>query len=193
MTLGENKKIALGLIEEYDPTNPLLTSDEDISTRLNLVYATRYQELSELKRILKTKVLKEITGETSEGYEEISLPANMYIFKKIIGLDENNNEVGVHFKRIGKNKIYISKEDDIKVILEYYIYPSVINVDTSDDFVLEIDQDVQMVLPWGVANDVLKVDPSQDYTAFYNEYMRRMESLNLSDSTTGATVEEGVL
>ena len=63
MTLGDNKKIALGLIEEYDKNNPLLTSDEDISTRLNLVYSTSYQELSQLKRILKTKVLK--TGHKS--------------------------------------------------------------------------------------------------------------------------------
>ena len=29
MTLGENKKMALALIEEYSPTNQYLTDDED--------------------------------------------------------------------------------------------------------------------------------------------------------------------
>ena len=123
----------------------------------------------------------------------MSLPADMYMFKRVIGLDEKNDEVGIDFKRIGKNKIYIAKNVDAKVILEYYANPTIITLDTPDDFVLEIDQDVQMVLPYAVANDILKVDPSQDYTAFYKEYQRRMESLNLSDSTAGATVEEGVL
>ena len=47
MTLEENKKIALSLIEEYSPTNQMLTDDEDISTRLNLIYAPNYQELSQ--------------------------------------------------------------------------------------------------------------------------------------------------
>ena len=64
MTLEENKKITLALIEEYSPTNVLLTDDEDISKRLNLVYAPNYQELSQNKKIIKTKVLKEIIGKT---------------------------------------------------------------------------------------------------------------------------------
>ena len=93
MTLDENKKITLALIEEYSPTNKILTDDEDIATRLNLVYAPNYQELSQNKKILKTKILKEVTGDTEEGYEELSLPSNMYQFKKIIALDENNVEV----------------------------------------------------------------------------------------------------
>ena len=59
MTLGENKKITLALIEEYSPNHPMLTDDEDISTRLNLIYATNYQELSQNKKIIKTKIIKE--------------------------------------------------------------------------------------------------------------------------------------
>ena len=39
MTLGENKKIALALIEEYAPNNQYLTDDEDIRDRMNLIYA----------------------------------------------------------------------------------------------------------------------------------------------------------
>lgn len=193
MTLGENKKITLALIEEYAPNNQYLTDDEDIRARLNLVYAPAYQELAQIKKILKTKTLKEITGETSEGYTEYTLPSAMYQFKRIIGLDENNNVVEVPYRPIGKNKIYISNEVDANVILEYYAYPSVITEETSNDFSLELDQDVQMVLPYLVANDILKADPSADYTAFFREFQRKMESLDTSPTATTVTIEEGVI
>lgn len=193
MTLDENKKITLALIEEYSPTNKILTDDEDIATRLNLVYAPNYQELSQNKKILKTKILKEITGNTEEGFEELSLPSNMYQFKKIIALDENNVEVEAVYSRLGKNKILISKESDARYILEYYAYPTIITEETEGDFSLEIEQDVQLILPYAVANDILKVDPSSDYTAFLAEYKRKLESLDTRRDIPSITVEEGVL
>ena len=193
MTLDENKKITLALIEEYSPTNKILTDDEDIATRLNLVYAPNYQELSQNKKILKTKILKEIAGNTEEGYEELSLPSNMYQFKKIVALDENNVEVEAVYNRLGKNKILISKESDAKYVLEYYAYPTIITEETEGDFSLEIEQDVQLILPYAVANDILKVDPSSDYTAFLAEYKRKLESLDTRRDIPSITVEEGVL
>ena len=193
MTLEENKKITLALIEEYSPTNKMLTDDEDISTRLNFIYSTNYQELSQNKKILKTKILKEVTGIQEEGFEEYTLPSDMYQLKSIIALDENNIDVEPSFKRYGKNKILIDKLSDAKYILEYYAYPTVITEETDKDFELEIDQDVQLILPYAVANDVLKVDPSSDYTAFLAEYKRKLESLDDRREIAFITVEEGVL
>ena len=190
MTLGENKKITLALIEEYSPTNVYLTDDEDIANRLNLVYAPNYQELSQIKRIIKTKVLREITGQTEKGYEEVSMPSNMYQLIKVVALDEYNNEVEADYRTLG-NKILISKEKDVKYVLEYYMYPSEINEETSDNFYLELDQDAQMLLPYLVANDILKVDPSSDYTAFQAEYRRKLDLLNPRKILTSAVVEEG--
>ena len=192
MTLGENKKIALGLIEEYSKTNTNLTDDEDIAMRLNFAYATNYQELSQVKKILKTKVLKEITGETSEGYEEYPLPTNMYQLKRIIALDSNNSIKEADYYTLGK-KIYISNKSDYQYILEYYQYPTVIKESTPDTFMLEIDQDVQMILPYAVANDILKVDPSADYTAFLSEYQRRKGNLDTRREIPSTIVEEGVI
>lgn len=190
MTLGENKKITLALIEEYSPTNVYLTDDEDIANRLNLVYAPNYQELSQIKRIIKTKVLREITGQTEKGYEEVSMPSNMYQLIKIVALDEYNNEVEADYRTLG-NKILISKEKDAKYVLEYYMYPSEINEETPDNFYLELDQDAQMLLPYLIANDILKVDPSSDYTAFQAEYRRKSDLLNPRKILTSAVVEEG--
>lgn len=193
MTLGENKKIALGLIEEYSNTNIKLTDDEDIATRLNFLYATSYQELSQNKKILKTMIMKEISGETLEGYKEYKLPDDTYQFKSLIGLDEKNNNINVPFKTIGKDIILISNEIDAKVILEYYAYPTVITENTKDDFELEIDQDVQLILPYAVANDILKTDPSSNYTAFYAEYKRKLETLDTRTTVPTVTIEEGIL
>lgn len=192
MTLGENKKIALGLIEEYSKTNTALTDDEDIAMRLNFAYATNYQELSQVKKILKTKILKEISGETSEGYEECPLPMNMYQLKRVIALDAQNNIKQADYYTLGK-KIYISNKNDYQYILEFYQYPTVIKEDTLDSFVLEIDQDAQMILPYAVANDILKVDPSADYTAFLSEYQRRKENLDTRREIPSIIVEEGVI
>lgn len=191
MTLGENKKITLALIEEFSPTNPYLTDDEDIRARLNLVYAPAYQELSQTKKILKTKILKEI-GEEGTGYEEYSLPSNMYQQKRVFALDENNNQVAPDYYTIGK-KIYINKASNYKYILEYYIYPAVITTETDDDFSLELDQDAQLVLPYPVANDILKSDPSADYTAFFKEFQRKMQEWDTSKNSISITVKEGVI
>lgn len=181
------------MIEEYSKGNNALTDDEDIVLRLNLVYSTAYQELSQNKKILKTKVIKDVEAEESgEGYTEYSLPSNMYQLSKVIALDENNNNVAPEYNIIGK-KIYIKNSSKAQYILEYYAYPTVITEATKDNFVLEIDQDVQMILPYAVANDILKVDPSSDYTAFLQEYQRKLQSLDTRRTTPTVTIEEGVL
>jgi hypothetical protein len=177
MTLGENKDIVLALMEEYAPNKLHNSDDDDIPVRLNLVYSTAYEEVAELKKILKTKVLKEITGQTSEGYTKYSLPT-MYQLKKVIALDENNIEVEPDYKTVGKKDIYINNESDAQYIIEYYAYPTVITNETTDDFVLEVDQDAQMLLPYLVVNDLLKSDPSEDYTSFLQEYQRKREQFD---------------
>lgn len=177
MTLGENKDIALALMEEYVPEKIGHSDDDDITLRINLIYSIAYQEISELKKILKTKVLKEITGETSEGYTKYSLPT-MYQLKRVIALDEINCEVEPDYKTIGKKDIYISNESDAQYIIEYYAYPTVITNETEDDFVLEIDQDAQFFLPYMVVKDILKADPSEDHTAFLQEYERKRQEFD---------------
>lgn len=185
MTLEENKKICLGLIEEYSPNNKYLTDDEDIRGRLNLVYAPNYQQASQRKKMLRTKVYT--IEKDSEGMSEYALPSNMYQFKRIIGLDDKNERKNVGYDVIGK-KIYLKNEMG-KYILEYYAYPEIITEETEDDFELEIDQDVQMILPYMVANDILKVDPSSDYTAFFNEYRRRMEELDTRNALVSIEID----
>lgn len=194
MTLGENKKICLALIEEYVKTNPNLTDDTDIQDRINLLYAPAYQELSQLKKIVKTRTIKEIEDEVSEeeGYEEMSLPSNMYQLRKVLAWDKDGNDVTPDYKLVG-NKIYVNRQSNAQYILEYYIYPTEIRENTSDNFMLELDQDVQMILPYQVANDILKVDPSADYQAFLAEYQRKKQEIDNRRDIATISVEEGVI
>ena len=190
MTLGENKKITLGLIEEYSNANPKLTDDVDIQNRINFLYATNYQELSQRKKILKTKTLKELTDEKlEEGYTEYTLPSSMYQFKRVIALDEKNKTVDADYYTIGKKKIYINNESNANYILEYYAYPTIITEETDDDFTLELDQDALLILPYAVANDILKTDPSADYNAFLADYNRKLENLNTSISNSRVVIK----
>lgn len=177
MTLMDNMKIALALMEEYAPEKTGNSDDEDITLRIKLIYSLAYQEMSEIKKILKTKVLREIPTETSEGYTEYSIPSNTYQVKRIIALDEYNNDVEPVYKPIGK-KIYISNKSKAKYILEYYAYPTTITADTEDDFMLEIDQDAQMFLPYRVVYDLAQADPSSDYTGFLNIYNQKKQEFD---------------
>lgn len=191
MTLGENKKVTLALIEEYTPENSKLTDDEDIAIRLNFAYATNYQELSTYKKILKTKTIKEISDDTLEdGYTEYTLPSNMYQLKNVMALDENNKPAVADYYTVGKKKIYINNNSNYQYILEYYAYPTLIDQDTDDDFVLELDQDVLMILPYAVASDILKTDPSADYTAFQADYRRLLDNLNTSNQTPKVVIRQ---
>ncbi len=193
MTLGENKKICLALIEEYVKTNEKLTDDTDIQDRINLLYAPAYQELSQTKKIIKTKTIKEIADEVTEkGYEEFSLPSDMYQLRKVVAWDKDGTNVPLDYKILGK-KIYINRESNAQYLIEYYIYPSVITENTSDKFMLELDQDAQMILPYQVANDILKVDPSADYSAFLGEYQRKLQALDSRREIASISVEEGVI
>lgn len=189
MNLGENKKIMLGLIEEYSPTNTNLTDDEDIYNRLNLVYSPNYQFLSQKKPIIKTKTIT--IDRTDDGTTESSLPMDLRQLTRVVGLDSNNQRISIEYDIIGK-KIYIRNKEG-NYILEYHAYPTEITLDTQDNFVLEIDADAQALLPYLVANDILKVDPSANYTSFYNEFQRRMQELDTRTILPSATIEEGIL
>lgn len=188
MTLGENKKIMLGLIEEFSPTNVNLTDDEDIYSRLNLVYSPNYQFLSQKKPIIKTE---EIAIEDNEdGTKIIEYPKNLRQLKRIIVLDPKNNRITAEYEEIGK-KIYVKNKEG-KLIIEYYAYPEQISLKTEDKHELEIDIDAQALLPYLVANDILKVDPSADYTAFYAEYQRRREEFDSRITLPSAVIVGGI-
>ena len=114
----------------------------------------------------------------------------MYQLKNVMALDENNKPAVADYYTVGKKKIYINNNSNYQYILEYYAYPTLIDQDTDDDFVLELDQDVLMILPYAVASDILKTDPSADYTAFQADYRRLLDNLNTSNQTPKVVIRQ---
>lgn len=190
MTLLENIKLFLALVDEYDPTNKLLTTDEDIQLKCKLLYGTSYQELANKKTFLKLKSI-DITKGSVTGYEENSLPKCKQV-KRIIALDENNNKINADYYFLGE-KIYISNKENAKYVIEYIPYLSVINDETEDDFELEIPQDLQDFLPYMVAYDLFMTDPAQDNSAFMVVYNRKLQQLTTSSKGISANITEGDL
>ena len=188
MTLIENIKIALSLADEYSPDvgyEQMYTEDEDFKNKLKILYAQPYQELSQIKKIRKTKnISRNISEDAQEHYSAYSLPFDMYILKDIIVLDSETNKRidGDYYVVDNEKKIYINDRDTGIYKIEYYAYPEIITEETEDDFDLEIDQDVQMILPYKVIDNILKTDPSADYAAFRQAYEEAINKLDLRSS-----------
>lgn len=190
MTYGDNKKITLALIEEYAPNMQNKTEDEDISTRLPFLYNLAYKELAMTKKIVATKIYKEVDDENKDDeYTAYSLPSDLYQIKNIFVQDSKNKRINADYYTVN-NKIYINDTTPGNTVLEYYKYPQEINEETEDDFYLEIDEDTQGILPYKVADDILKTDPSADYTAFATEYQRKLQMLDTRKNIPSVTLKE---
>lgn len=193
MTLEENIKIVLSLIDEYAPdSTELFTEDEDIQNKIKNLYNQPYQELSQLKKIRKIKNINKITS-TEEHYTAYSLPTDMYQLKSVIALDNKTNKQtdGDFYIIETEKKIYINDTSEAIYKIEYYAYPTFINEDIENDFELELDQDVQNILPYKVADNLLKSDPSADYTAFRQAYEEAINKLDTRTMLPSITISGG--
>lgn len=182
MTLGENKKMTLALIEEYSPSNNYLTDDIDIQTNLNLLYNMTYFRLAEEYGIIETA---ELDVEHSEEYTEIKLPKDLSKIKGLLTLNKMGEpQDNMNYFKVGKDKLRINNPNDYDFILEYYRYPTMIDEDTDDEFELELDIKAQMILPYGVASAILINDPSANYSAFEAKYQNELVNLDIDRSET---------
>ena len=189
MTYLENKKIFYSLIDEYAPKTRQFSEDEDAIEKCACLYAPAYQELANEKPIYKLKDLNHnYTGE--DKYIEYSLP-NYKQIKRITAIDADNKPAVEDYYFLGKKKIFINANSDAKYFIEYTVDPSVITDDTPDEFELEIDLDAQLMLPYLVANDYLKTDPSANYSAFLNEFNRKMQKFDTRKKGITIKITEG--
>ncbi len=189
MTFGENKKIFLSLVDEYAPDIDVKTEDEDILIKMIPLYAEAYQSMADIYTRMKTKEIQINKVNENYGYEKYSLPKCKKV-KRVVALDENNNEIVADFKYLGEN-IYISNKKDAKYIIEYVPYLDILTENVTDDFELELDQDLVMFLPWKVAYALFMTDPGENYTAFLQEYQRKLNNLDTNRTGISVTINEG--
>lgn len=189
MTLLDNIKMFLALIDEYSDKSKFFTDDEDVELKTKLLYGPAYLELANKKMLSKTKELSfTYTGE--DAYEEVKLP-NARQIKKIICLDKNNKPISGDFKPLGDRTILINKSIDARYICEYIPNVTLINQDTDNDFELELPDEVLVALPYMVASDLFKTDPGQDYTAFERKAQKIMSDIDFRVKGIGVNISKG--
>jgi len=178
MTLADLKKKTFSLIEELNPTNPLLTDDTDIQAKINYVINQLQFEASRMKKMTDFTTYEATENETKSLK---TLVSGLYQLIKITGVDYDLVDDIVTFKETGTATIF------------YYKYPTEITGSTADTHVMELDQDVLEILPYGIAADLLKSDPSSQYGGVYaSRYSEMMSRLDPRQSTGMMTFEGGI-
>ena len=184
MTLKEMKETVLGLIEELDEDNELLTDDPDISVKINSVINQIMFELSRIKKL--------------PGYVEIPVAAGEVIdFARIE--KAGKYEVyqisvikGIACDQKAQGTIYKVKEAGTAEV-EYFKYPERISKKTKDSYEFELSPDVLEIMPYGVAADLLKNDISANYGKVYSErYETMLQRLDPRYSMPSICIEGGV-
>ena len=168
MKLLEMKKKVLGLIEELNPANELLTDDPDIATKINDVIN---QIMFELVRLKKLPGYVEIPAKKGDliDFADIEKAGKYEVYQLAVV-----RGVNVDYKAQGT----IAKvlEDGIAEI-EYYKYPDSITSKTKDSYEFELPNDVLEIMPYGIAADLLKSDISTEYGRIYAERYEAMKQL----------------
>ena len=169
MTLLELKKKVLGMIEEYDSANTALTSDKDISTKLNEVINQIMFELARLKKLPKYVEMDVKKGDMIEFTDiESACGYEIYQLGTVGGVSHTMKADGTVIKIL---------EDGVAEI-NCYVYPERIEENTKDKaYEFELTSDLLEIMAYGVAADLLKSDVSAQYGSVYEKRYNEMKQM----------------
>ena len=184
MNLGEMKKKVLGMIEEVNPNNPLLTDDPDIATKINDVINQIMFELARIKKIAKYFEKDVAKGDTLT-FEDIETECGYEVFQ--LGLVSGVNHT------VKANGTIIKFLESGTAEIDVYVYPERITEKTKDSYEFEISSDALEIMPYGVAGDLLKSDISTEYgSIYYNRYETMLSRLDPRFHMTSVYIDGGV-
>lgn len=168
MTLYEMKVKVLGLIEELNPNNPLLTDDPDISTKINEVINQVMFELARHKKIAKYVEMPVTKGDIIE-FSHIEKKCGYEIYQvSLLG--------GVNYTPKADRTVFKILETGTAEI-DVFVFPERITSTTKDKaYEFELTPDVLEIMPYGVAADLLKSDVSTEYGRIYAERFAQMKA-----------------
>ncbi len=185
VTLKEEMKKTLGLIEELNPESEYLTDDPDIEAK---IYAVFNQIMFELARVKKIPRYVEI--EVNEGdlitFEilERACGSAVYQIAKVSGVEYDFKAQGTVIKTLEKGTLEV----------DLYVYPERITEKTKPNaYEFELSEDTLEIMPYGIAADLLKSDVSSEYGSVYaNRYNDMLQRLDPRYSMPSITIEGGV-
>ena len=159
------KKKVLGLIEELNPDNELLTDDPDISTKMHDVINQVMFEMMRFK-----KIPKYVEMEVNEGdiirFEDIEKACGYEIYQIDI-------VCGVRYVPKANGTVMKMLQTGTAEI-DCFVYPERITSKTKDSYEFELSSDALEIMPYGIAGDLLKSDVSAEYG---NIYAQRYQSM----------------
>lgn len=174
MTLGEGKRKALMLLDEYS-LDGVLTVDADVNARMNDFFDMAQRDVAAWQPIVRRARL------TLDGTGDMALPSDV--------------QRAVRIRRGGKSapdceavdgRLLFRRGDTSTVTLDYIAAARPITPETPDDYVFEVSADAANCLPYFVAAQQLVADLVVDYGAFYNLYLQMRAVLPRSTLSGGA-------
>lgn len=178
MNLGEMKAKVYSMIEEYNEDADDLTDDEDLALKMNSIINQIQNEICRIK-----KLPAYTTIEVEEGQELTfeDIADDIYQINVVKGLDADVIQDRVICNEKGTAKIY------------YFKYPEQIDMETNDEFEMELPIDVLEIIPYGVAGDLLKSDVSSQYGTIYSaRYREMLQQLDPRYNTNSVYIDGGV-
>ena len=182
-TLKDIKMQTLALIEELNPDSVLLTDDPDIQAKLHYVIN---QVMFELARMKKIPMYLEM--DVSEGDLVDFAMIRKKCGKEVYQLDKISGATHV-FKANGTIVKFL---EEGTAEIDFFVYPTAINAETTDAYEFELSQDCLEILPYGVAADLLKSDVSAEYGSVYaTRYENMLQRLDPRNHLTSVVLEGG--
>lgn len=184
MTLSEMKKKVLGLIEELNPNNKVLTDDPDIATKINDVINQVMFEMARMKKIPKYVEI-DVKGGDRVTFADIEKECGYEIYQisNVSGVEHLTKASGTVFKATESGTMEI----------DCFVYPERITGTTKDNYEFELSADVLEIMPYGIAADLLKSDVSAEYGNIYaTRYESMKQLLDPRYQTANITFKGGV-
>lgn len=186
MTLYEEKRKTLSLIEELNPDSEFLTDDPDIAAKINEVFNQVMYELARMKKIPKYVEMAVAEGQRIT-FDDIEKECGYAVYQlgQVCGPKHVKKAEGtiLKFQESGTAEI------------DLFVYPERITEKTKDKaYEFELSADVLEIMPYGVAADLLKSDVSADYgTVYAQRYRDMLDRLDPRYSLPTVTFEGGVI
>lgn len=152
-------------------------SDKKYKTYLNAMP----QACNEAVNIIieKEPIIKKYKLNKSDESDIYDLKVLIDDYKSFYDFECNNI---LNWKLITKNLLKITDWTNEKVEILYSSYPQKIDIDTSDDYKVELDESYARIIPLYIAGELYKDDDLTLSTVYMNEFFTSLNSLSSGDN-----------